>query len=141
MAAHPTSAPVDDKSALSAEHHEVIDRKNDTTAPGQNEVSGYETLGLWEAMKKFKMTTFICFMMCFSAATDGYQVNMHGNIIANPGFVKQFATKVNAAGTPFLEAPVLSAWSAIQSVGQIIGMASLAFITDRFGRKISMYWY
>jgi MFS family permease len=66
---------------------------------------------------------------------------MNGNIIANPGFVKQFATKVNAAGTPYLEAPVLSAWSAIQSVGQIIGMISLAFITDRFGRKIAMYWY
>jgi MFS family permease len=26
-------------------------------------------------------------------------------------------------------------------VGQIIGMTSLAFITDRFGRKVAMYWY
>ncbi|KAL2811391.1 general substrate transporter [Aspergillus granulosus] len=104
-------------------------------------LSGYETLGLWETVKAFKMSTFVCFMVCFSAATDGYQIGINGNIIANPGFVKQFATKFNDAGEPYLAAPVLSAWSAIMSVGQIIGMTSLAFITDRFGRKIAMYWY
>jgi hypothetical protein len=73
MTVHPTSAGVDDKAAPLAEHHDVVDSKHDTTAQGQ-EVSGYETLGLWETVMKFKMTTFICFMMCFSAATDGYQV-------------------------------------------------------------------
>ncbi|KAL4863011.1 hypothetical protein BDV12DRAFT_189969 [Aspergillus spectabilis] len=126
-----------------AEHHDDIGRRPlevETAAMGQG-LSGYETLGLWDTVKKFKMVTFICFMVCFSAATDGYQIGINGNIIANPGFVKQFATGIDATGLPFLEAHILSAWSSIMSVGHIIGMTSLAFITDKFGRKISMYWY
>ncbi|KAL2813348.1 major facilitator superfamily domain-containing protein [Aspergillus cavernicola] len=143
MTTQPTREPVEEKPIPSAEHHDELDRKPlemETAAMGQG-LSGYETLGLWETVKAFKMTTFICFMVCFSAATDGYQIGINGNIIANPGFVKQFATQVNDAGEPALSASILSAWSAIMSVGQIIGMTSLAFITDRFGRKISMYWY
>lgn len=27
------------------------------------------------------------------------------------------------------------------SVGQIIGMTHLTFVSDRFGRKVAMYWY
>ena len=66
---------------------------------------------------------------------------MNGNVIANPGFVAQFATETNDAGEPVLASPVLSAWSSIMSVGQIIGMTTLPFLSDRFGRKAAMYWY
>jgi MFS family permease len=66
---------------------------------------------------------------------------MNGNIIANPGFVKQFATQVNAAGDHVLASPILSGWSSIMSVGQIIGMTTLPFLSDRFGRKAAMFYY
>jgi MFS family permease len=66
---------------------------------------------------------------------------MNGSIIANQGFVKQFATDVNAKGTPYLGAPVLAGWSSIMSVGQIIGMVTIPFISSRFGRKITMFTY
>lgn len=36
--------------------------------------SGYETLTLWQTVKKFKLVSFVCFMAAVSAATDGYQV-------------------------------------------------------------------
>lgn len=66
---------------------------------------------------------------------------MNGNIIANPGFVRQFATETNDAGEPFLASPILSAWGSIMSVGQIIGMTSLPFLSDHFGRKAAMYGF
>ena len=69
------------------------------------------------------------------------RLSINGNIIANPGFVEQFGTGVNADGETYLEAPILSAWSAIMSIGQIIGMTSLPFLSDRFGRKAAMYTY
>ncbi|KAJ4319253.1 hypothetical protein N0V84_006444, partial [Fusarium piperis] len=31
--------------------------------------------------------------------------------------------------------------NSLGSVGQIIGMVTLPFITDRFGRTVSIYWY
>ncbi|KAM0421157.1 hypothetical protein ACHAPT_011049 [Fusarium lateritium] len=112
---------------------------SDAAAAGQG-VSGYETLTIWETAKKFKVNTFVCFLMALSAATDGYQIGMIGNIIANAGFVKQFGTKTNAAGDKYLESGVLSAWNAIGSVGQIVGMVTLPFLSSRFGRKFAMYW-
>jgi len=53
------------------------------------------------------------------------QVGINGNIIANPGFVRQFGTELNADGELILSASVLSAIGTIQSVGQIIGMTTL----------------
>ncbi|KAG7117817.1 hypothetical protein HYQ44_005940 [Verticillium longisporum] len=81
----------------------------EAAAKGQA-ISGFETLGLWETVKAFKVCTATCFLVAFSAATDGYQIGMNGNIIANPGFVRQFATETNDAGEPFLASPILSAW-------------------------------
>ncbi|KAH8894278.1 general substrate transporter [Thozetella sp. PMI_491] len=109
-------------------------------AQGQG-ISGFESLTWWETVKAFKVTAAICFAVTFSAATDGYQIGINGNIIANPGFVRQFATNLDAQGEPYLTSPILAGWSSIQSVGQIIGMTHLTFISDRFGRKVAMYWY
>lgn len=148
-----TDLPVDQKS-LAAE----------AAAAGQG-VSGYETLTIWETAKKFKFNIFVCTMMAVSAAADGYQIgyvphhpifppsdqssavadddsspSMVGNIIANPGFVDQFATGVNAEGERFLASSVISAWNAIGSCGQFVGMVTLPFLSGRWGRKFAMFW-
>jgi MFS family permease len=38
---------------------------------------------------------------------------------------------------------VVSSWSAIQSVGQIIAMTTMHFLSDRYGRRIAMFtlWF
>ncbi|KAM6516456.1 hypothetical protein FALCPG4_014639 [Fusarium falciforme] len=112
----------------------------DAASKGQA-ASGYEHLTPWQTVKTFKVATAVCFFAAFSAATDGFQVGMNASIVANKGFVHEFATKHDAEGNPFLESPILSAWSSIMSVGQVIGMTSLAFVSSRFGRKVAMYTY
>ncbi|KAK3306251.1 putative MFS alpha-glucoside transporter [Chaetomium strumarium] len=103
--------------------------------------TGYETLTLWETIKTFKVSTAVCFAAAFSAATDGYQIGMNSGIVANKGFVAQFATQYTADGKGVLASPVLAGWGSIQSVGQIVGMVSLSFVSSRFGRKVAMYTY
>lgn len=66
---------------------------------------------------------------------------MNSGIVANKGFIHQFATQSTADGSMVLASPVLAGWSSIQSVGQIIGMISLSFVSSRFGRKVAMYTY
>jgi MFS family permease len=68
-----------------------------------------------------------------------YRIN--ASIIANKGFVSRFATEVTKTGKPFLASPILGGWSSIMSVGQIIGMTSLSFVSSKFGRKKAMYSY
>ncbi|KAM0545770.1 hypothetical protein ACHAPJ_011194 [Fusarium lateritium] len=114
--------------------------KAEAEAKGQNS-SGYENLTLWQTVKLFKVATAYCFAAAFSAATDGYQIGINGSIIANQGFVHQFSTGINADGDEYLTAPILAGWSSIMSVGQIIGMLTIPFLSDRYGRKIAMWTY
>ncbi|KAL4981678.1 general substrate transporter [Aspergillus falconensis] len=131
-----------------AEHQEAIDDGVTETmkigaeaaAQGQG-TTGYETLTIWQTVKKFKMNALVCMLVTFSAATDGYQIALIGNIIANAGFVKKFGTQTNAKGETVLASSILSAWTSIGSVGQIVGMTTLPFLSDRFGRKAAMFWY
>ncbi|KAL2819165.1 general substrate transporter [Aspergillus granulosus] len=86
-------------------------------------------------------TPSFCFLVTLSAGADGHQIGMLGNIIANQGFINQFGTKVNSAGETYLASPILSAWNAIGSVGQVTGMTTLPFLSDRLGRKVAMFYY
>lgn len=52
---------------------EKTDPVFDAATKGQG-VTGYEALGVLETIKTFKLCTLVCFMMAFSAATDGYQI-------------------------------------------------------------------
>jgi MFS family permease len=64
---------------------------------------------------------------------------MNGSIIANVGFVHQFATKINAEGKEYLDSPIITGWSMIMTIGQIIGLSAVPFISGRYGRKAAMY--
>lgn len=66
---------------------------------------------------------------------------MNSGIVANQGFVNQFATEKNEEGQPALASPILAGWSSIQSVGQILGMIALSFVSSKWGRKVAMYTY
>ncbi|KAH8589825.1 putative transporter [Bisporella sp. PMI_857] len=112
----------------------------DAATKGQA-TTGYEELTPWQTMNAFKVCTFVCFAIAFSAATDGYQIGINASIIANKGFVAQFGTAKDKTGNRILASPILSAWSSIMSVGQIIGMTSLSFVSSKFGRKAAMYSY
>lgn len=64
---------------------------------------------------------------------------MNASIIANKGFVRQFATSMDKNGKLFLESGTISSWSATQNCGQVMGQTGISFVNARFGRKIGMY--
>ncbi|RSH83832.1 hypothetical protein EHS25_005447 [Saitozyma podzolica] len=103
--------------------------------------SGYEDLSLFQTISKFKVATLICFAVTLSAATDGYQIGIAGNIVANPGFVNQFGNETDSAGVRIIGASVLGTWGAIGSVCQLLGQVGIPFFADRFGRKWAQYLY
>lgn len=76
--------------------------------------------------------------MCIAAACDGYQINLNGNIIANQGFINHIGF-ANDKGVYSLNAQYSSLWGALQSLGQIIGMLLLNPVSDRIGRKQTLY--
>lgn len=65
---------------------------------------------------------------------------MIGSIIANEGFIKQFATVIDAeTGEPALNSTHVSLWQAINFVSQIFIQLIAPITADRFGRKFNMW--
>ncbi|KAK7415760.1 hypothetical protein QQX98_005673 [Neonectria punicea] len=94
-----------------------------------------DDLGVWTTVWRYKMVGAIAMSAAFSAALDGYQINLNGGIVSNKGFIQQMASE----GTTIIEGKYISAWGGIQSAGQTIGQILLQFATERFGRKVALY--
>lgn len=61
-----------------------------------------------------------------------------GNVIANSGFTRHFGFP-NRDGKYVLHANYTALWGAMQSLGQLVGMILLNPVSDRIGRKMTMY--
>lgn len=126
------------------EDEKEVSRHVDHTSLGEHREDGlrskWQDLSILSTVKVFRKSIFYCSIAAFSAACDGYQIGINGNIIANPGFIATFGNQVDpSTGEVILSASTLSAFGSMVSAGQIIGMWSLPFIMDRYGRKIAMY--
>ncbi|KAL8292368.1 hypothetical protein RQP46_001834 [Phenoliferia psychrophenolica] len=96
-------------------------------------------LSVRQSIGVFKKTSLFCAIAAFSAMCDGYQVNLNGSIIVNKGFIRQFGTITSATGVISLDPTYVSVWGGMQSVGQVIGMTTINFFTDKAGRKKALY--
>ena len=74
MSTHNLHNAEDEKQAEAGFSETKGDLLQDAQMKGQL-ISGYETLGILETIKRFKRPTCICFAATFAAATDGYQVS------------------------------------------------------------------
>lgn len=90
-----------------------------------------DEIGIWQSAWMFKRVGFIAMTAAFCAALDGYQINLNGGIIANAGFIKQFASP----GTKIIQGHYISAWGGMQSAGQFFGQVLLQYATEGLGRK------
>ncbi|OCF35836.1 sugar transporter [Kwoniella heveanensis BCC8398] len=135
------TSPHDVKEIQEIDHHEITEDHKDPLDIAKAPVlkSSFDELTPWETAKTFKKAVFVCFMLCVAAAADGYQINLNGNIIANPGFVQQVGYLDPATGKYALNPQHTALWGALQSLGQLIGMVLLNPISDKIGRKMTLY--
>ncbi|KAL4897129.1 general substrate transporter [Aspergillus ambiguus] len=97
--------------------------------------SDIDNLSVWQSVRRYKNVALIAMCAAFSASLDGYQINLNGGIVANKGFIRQFASP----GTTIIAGKYVSAWGGIQSAGQTIGQILLQYATESFGRKTALY--
>ncbi|KAF4472617.1 sugar transporter [Fusarium albosuccineum] len=100
--------------------------------------SDHDKLGVWATVRRFQKAVLVCNLICIAAAADGYQIVLNGNVIANQGFIRHLGFQ-NAEGTWYLKAQYTALWGALQSLGQLIGMVLLNPVSDKIGRKMTLY--
>ncbi|KAJ5923146.1 hypothetical protein N7454_008391 [Penicillium verhagenii] len=114
--------------------HAVVDEQPD--AAGNHLMRSKEDdLPVWESLLRHKLVAAIAMAAAFAASLDGYQINLNGGIVANKGFIAQMASP----GTSIIKAQYISAWGGIQSAGQTVGQIGIQFVTDKWGRKVTLY--
>ena len=70
----------------------------------------------------------------------GYGASVVGSIVANKGFIEQFATVTDpATGERVLDANHIGIWGAISFASQIFIQLVSPVTADRWGRKFNMY--
>lgn len=99
--------------------------------------STYDTLGYWETVRVFWKPVLACNLISIAAAADGYQYTLNGNVIANEGFINHVGFLKD--GKYALHSDYTALWGAMQSVGQLVGMVFMSPISDRVGRKCTLY--
>ncbi|CRG86849.1 General alpha-glucoside permease [Talaromyces islandicus] len=97
--------------------------------------SNADDLSIWQSVRHYKLLGVVAMAAAFSASLDGYQINLNGGIVANKGFIRQFASP----GTVVISGTYVSAWGGIQSAGQTVGQVLLQYATEAFGRKVALY--
>ncbi|KAE8140443.1 general substrate transporter [Aspergillus pseudotamarii] len=94
-----------------------------------------DDLSIWQTVRRYKLISIMAMAAAFSAALDGYQINLNGGLVSNEGFIRQMAKP----GTTVIEGQYVSAWSGLQSSGQAIGQVLLQYVTESYGRKVAFY--
>ena len=88
----------------------------------------------WFVCDNFLLTALFC------CRYTGYAHSLIGSIIANEGFIKQFATVTDpATGEPALDSQHISLWQASSFVSQIFIQLFSHLTADRYGRKFNMW--
>ncbi|KAE8372412.1 general substrate transporter [Aspergillus bertholletiae] len=115
----------------------VEENEHCTTSKGGAPVmrSKEDDLSVWQTVRRYKFVSVVAMAAAFSAALDGYQINLNGGLVSNKGFIRQ----MTSPGTTIIAGQYVSAWSGIQSSGQTIGQILLQYATESFGRKIALY--
>ncbi|OWZ61036.1 hypothetical protein AYX15_06740 [Cryptococcus neoformans] len=101
--------------------------------------SDLDTLTAWQTVKRFWKAIILCNLLCIAAAADGYQINLNGNIIANTGFINRVGQLDPETGKYVLTSSSTALWGALQSLGQLTGMVLLNPVSDKIGRKMTLY--
>lgn len=109
---------------------------HDAAAPpaeseGQLMRTAADELGVWQTLVRFRRVGLIAMAAAFSASLDGYQFELSGGIVANKGFIRQFASP----GTTIIAGSYVSAWGGMQSAGQCIGQVLIQYASEAWGRK------
>ncbi|KAE8327986.1 general substrate transporter [Aspergillus sergii] len=94
-----------------------------------------DDLSIWQTVRRYKLVSIMAMAAAFSAALDGYQINLNGGLVSNTGFIRQMAKP----GTTVIEGQYVSAWSGLQSSGQAVGQVLLQYVTESYGRKVAFY--
>ncbi|UKZ94729.1 uncharacterized protein TrAFT101_009582 [Trichoderma asperellum] len=101
--------------------------------------SRFDELSIPRTLWVFRRVVLVSLSVYIGYVCEGFELGAGGSVVANAGFIKQFGSDKGQDGVRALDPTWLSTWSALLNVGQIITLTHIAWVADKFGRKVSFY--
>ncbi|PTB41803.1 hypothetical protein M441DRAFT_192948 [Trichoderma asperellum CBS 433.97] len=101
--------------------------------------SRFDELSIPRTLWVFRRVVLVSLSVYTGYVCEGFELGAGGSVVANAGFIKQFGSDKGQDGVRALDPTWLSTWSALLNVGQIITLTHIAWVADKFGRKVSFY--
>jgi hypothetical protein len=117
----PVASTIDAKGVGDKPHpdyKEEIEEKDHVQDNTVQLVSADKYLSLWQTIKTYPRASFFSALAAFGAVSDGYQYNLPGNIIALPGFVRQFGYDSGPPRGWMINPQHISLWSGEYAAGK-----------------------
>ncbi|KAJ5726635.1 uncharacterized protein N7483_007992 [Penicillium malachiteum] len=115
----------DNKKEVSSELVETISHTQDTTEAKE---------GAWTSAKKHPKVILYSMAACMSSMLWGFDVGVNSITVSMPGFKMAFGYEYG--GELLISATWNALWTAMTSLGMLIGSIICGWISDRSGRKI-----
>lgn len=133
----------DDREVKSLSEHKLDEVDHDEKPNDLTEVtSAFANLTRAQCIRKFWRLYLSVLSVSMGAMYAGYGHSVIGSIIANEGFIKQFATVSDPeTGEPALASYHVSLWQAITFISQIFIQLFAHLTADRYGRKFNMWGF
>ncbi|KAH7073250.1 general substrate transporter [Paraphoma chrysanthemicola] len=117
-----------------------MEEKGSTVVGDAPPVSAFATYTRAQCMRKFWRLYLGGLGSCIAGLYAGYANAVIGSIVANQGFINEYATVTDkATGKPALSATHIALWGALYSVSCIAIQSVAPTTADRFGRKFNMW--
>ncbi|GFP57598.1 MFS transporter fmqE [Trichoderma asperellum] len=101
--------------------------------------SRFDELSIPRTLWVFRRVVLVSLAVYTGYVCEGFELGAGGSVVANAGFIKQFGSDKGQDGVRALDPTWLSTWSALLNVGQILTLTHIAWVADKFGRKVSFY--
>ncbi|KFA56515.1 hypothetical protein S40293_01180 [Stachybotrys chartarum IBT 40293] len=139
MDKHDSQGVVDVKSNLETELNEFANEKESDSI---EVTSAFANLTRAQCIRKFWRLYLSVLSVSLGAMYAGYGHSVIGSIIANEGFIQQFATVTDPeTGGLALSSTHISLWQAITFISQIVIQLFAHITADKFGRKFNMWGF
>ncbi|KAJ4124578.1 hypothetical protein NW754_000276 [Fusarium falciforme] len=112
---------------------EMVDKGADVLAANPHEST---TISFKQSLTENYKTIIFSVLMATGPMAFGFDVIIVGVVTAFPAFLMRFGELHD--GMPILPSLWLSLWNAAMQIGLMLGSIMTGWVSDRFGRKISM---
>lgn len=112
----------------------TMDKNIASSSHVEDTISGQSSLSIWHSFRHNSKAVIFCIGPCIGSMLWGFDIGVNSISTALPGFKLVFGYEYE--GQLLVSATWNALWTAMTSLGMLLGGIACGYLSDRFGRRI-----